>query len=38
MGTTLRLLEPYFYEGRVVIGDAWFESFKTAVQLKHIAS
>lgn len=33
-GTTLRLLEPYFYEGRIVIGDAWFGSFKTAVQLK----
>lgn len=33
-GTTLRLVEPYFNEGRVIIGDAWFGSFKTAAQLK----
>lgn len=30
-GTTLHLLEPYFYKGRVVIGDTWSESFKPAV-------
>lgn len=31
--TTLRLLEPWFGSGRIVLGDSWFASVKTAVQL-----
>lgn len=32
--TTLRLTEPWFGSGRVVAGDSWFASVKTALQLR----
>lgn len=32
--TSLRLTEPYHCTGRTVVGDSWFGSVKTAVQLR----
>ena len=34
IATTLRLTEPWFGSGRVVAGDSWFASVKTALQLE----
>ena len=31
---TLRVTEPYHNEGRIVVGDAWFGSLRTAAALK----
>lgn len=31
---TLRLVEPYFRTGRVVVGDSWFGSYKTVCVLR----
>ena len=32
--TTLRLTQPWHGSGRIVVGDSWFSSVKTAVQLR----
>jgi len=32
--TTLRLVEPWLYKGRHVLGDSWFASVQTALHLK----
>ncbi|KAG8302911.1 hypothetical protein J6590_020665 [Homalodisca vitripennis] len=32
--TTLRLTEPWHGTGRIVVGDSWFSSVKTSIQLK----
>ena len=34
MSTTLRLTQPWHGSGRIVVGDSWFSSVKTAVQLR----
>ncbi|XP_069354527.1 piggyBac transposable element-derived protein 3-like [Maniola hyperantus] len=34
--TTLRLTEPWHGSGRVVVGDSWFASVKTAVELSKV--
>ena len=31
--TTLRLCEPWFHSGRIILGDSWFASVKVAEQL-----
>ena len=33
--TTLQLCEPWYGSGRIVCGDSWFASVKTAIQLHH---
>ncbi|XP_051167804.1 uncharacterized protein LOC127285709 [Leptopilina boulardi] len=32
--TTLRLTQPWFGTGRIVVGDSWFASVKTAIELR----
>ena len=32
--TTLRVLEPFYSKGHVLIGDSWFGSLKTCVELR----
>ncbi|XP_045778132.1 uncharacterized protein LOC123876048 [Maniola jurtina] len=34
--TTLRLTEPWHGSGRIVVGDSWFASVKTAVELSKV--